>query len=198
MSRVKEPVAVIHGRFQPLHIGHMEYLLAAKETCELLIIGITSPDPWLLGDEDTDVERGKPESNPCTYYERYLMLEGAMVDASVPREAFRIVPFPHSYPERLRYYAPTGALYLLSIYDDWGDAKLERFRALGYRTHVLWRRDEKVTTGSRIRALMRDGGDWERWVPPATAQVLRNSGIDERIRRSRVDGPLAGPARAAR
>lgn len=184
MSKVKESLAVIHGRFQPLHLGHIEYLLAGAELCEVLVIGITSPDPWQMGEEDSDVNRGKQESNPCTYYERYLMIEGAMTDAGVAREAIRIVPFPHSYPERLRYYAPTDALYMLSIYDDWGETKLERFRQLGLRVHELWRRTEKLTSGSKIRALMRDDRDWQRWVPLATARVIREFKIDERIRQA--------------
>ena len=32
-----------HGRFQVLHLKHMEYLLAAKMRCKKLYIGITYP-----------------------------------------------------------------------------------------------------------------------------------------------------------
>jgi hypothetical protein len=52
---------------------------------------------------------------------------------------------------------------------------------------VLWRREEKVTSGSRIRKLIQTSGDWEKWVSPATAKVIREFGIDERIRKSRAD-----------
>jgi cytidyltransferase-like protein len=176
------PVAVIHGRFQPLHIGHLEYLLAGKRACDLLVIGITNPDPWQAGEEESDRERGRPESNPCTFYERYLMAEGAMLESGAGREQFRVVPFPHSYPERLRYYAPRDALYLLSIYDGWGEVKLERFRDLGLRTHVLWRRDQKITSGTEVRARIRTGRPWDHLVPPACARVIRECGIEERIR----------------
>lgn len=34
---------VVHGRFQPLHLKHMEYILAAKMRCQKLYIGITNP-----------------------------------------------------------------------------------------------------------------------------------------------------------
>jgi nicotinamide-nucleotide adenylyltransferase/phosphinothricin biosynthesis protein PhpF len=158
----------------------------------VLIIGITNPDPWQMGNEETDVNRGSVDANPFTFYERYLMVEGSMVEAGVPREAFRIVPFPHSYPERLRYYSPADALYFLSIYDSWGETKLERFRNLRLPVHVLWRREKKVTSGSRIRKLIQTSGDWEKWVPPATARVIRELGIDERIRNSQ-GAPLAIP-----
>ena len=56
-------IAVIHGRFQPLHIGHMEYLLAGKERCELLIIGITNPDPSQIKVEPTNPTRSAGLAN---------------------------------------------------------------------------------------------------------------------------------------
>ena len=37
-------VGVIHGRFQGLHLAHMEYLLAGKSRCRFMYIGITNPD----------------------------------------------------------------------------------------------------------------------------------------------------------
>jgi D-arabinose 5-phosphate isomerase GutQ len=37
-------VGVIHGRFQILHNDHLKYLLAGKDLCRHLVIGITNPD----------------------------------------------------------------------------------------------------------------------------------------------------------
>jgi cytidyltransferase-like protein len=177
-----EPVGVIHGRFQPLHVGHLEYLLAAKETCEVLVVGITNPDPTFTIEEASNPERSRADHNPCSFYERYLMVEGALAEAGVPLEQLRIVPFPHGQPELLRYYAPREALYLLTIYDEWGRVKLERFDSIGLSTRVLWRREEKVTSGSEIRAKIAAGDDsWDRLVPPAVGRVIRERGIDARI-----------------
>ncbi len=170
------PVAVIHGRFQPLHWGHLEYLLAGAERTDLLVVGITNPDPTLTTDELADLERGKPESNPFTYYERYLMVEGALREAGVSAERLRIVPFPHSYPERLRLYAPSDAIYLLTVYDQWGDVKVDRFRRLGLATEVMWRRSDKPISGSRVRAAIAARHNWAELVPPAVARVIKESG----------------------
>ncbi len=50
MHVLKPRYGMIHGRFQPFHNGHLEYLLAALERCETLIIGITTdhatPSAW--------------------------------------------------------------------------------------------------------------------------------------------------------
>jgi len=166
-------VGVAHGRFQPLHPGHLEYLLAAKARCRLLVVGITNPDPSQTAHEQTDPGRGLPDANPFTYYERHVMVERSLVDAGVGRDEFRIVPFPHSFPDRLRHYAPRDATYFLTVYDAWGDAKNERLRALGLRVEILWRREHKVTTGTEIRSLMRSGRPWEHLVDRAVARTVR-------------------------
>jgi cytidyltransferase-like protein len=176
------PLAVIHGRFQPLHLGHLEYLLAGAARCDMLIVGITNPDPSQITAEETDPERGLPESNPCTYYERYLMVEGALREAGVHPDRLRIVPFPHSFPERLKFYVPPDAVHLLTVYDDWGDAKLERLHAEGMTTDVMWRRTDKPISGGRVRRAIAEGADWEHLVPPAVATVIKEHGIDARIR----------------
>lgn len=182
MTAARAPVAVIHGRFQPLHLGHLEYLLAGAERCDALVVGITNPDPWTVADEPTDPERGSAEANPCTYYERYLMVEGALAEAGVDGDRVRIVPFPHSFPERLAHYAPPEASYLLTVYDDWGEAKIERLQALGLSVDVMWRRTEKPISGSRVRAAIAAGNGWRPLVPPTTARIVEERGIDARIR----------------
>jgi nicotinamide-nucleotide adenylyltransferase/phosphinothricin biosynthesis protein PhpF len=170
---VRYPVAVIHGRFQPLHRGHLEYLLAGADRCRTLVVGITNPDPWSVAAEPTDPRRGLAEANPFSYYQRYLMVEGTLVEAGLPRDHWRIVPFPHGFPERLRYYAPSDAVYLLTVYDDWGEAKLQRFRALGLRTEVMWRRVHKPISGSEVRRAIAAGDPWESLVPAAVASVIK-------------------------
>jgi cytidyltransferase-like protein len=175
-------VGVAHGRFQPLHVGHLEYLLASKKTCDLLVVGITNPDPRFTVEEPSNPARSRADANPCSFYERYLMVEGALAEAGIPSEALRIVPFPHGQPELLGFYAPSDALYLLTIYDEWGQVKLDRFALIGLATRVLWHREKKVTSGTEIRRLIAAGdGSWEGLVPPAVAQVIREQGIDRRL-----------------
>lgn len=175
-------VGVVHGRFQPLHLGHLEYLLAAAQRCGVLVVGITNPDPGQILAEPSDPGRGTAEANPCTFYERYLMVEGALTEAGQPPDRLRIVPFPHSRPELLRYYAPADARYYLTIYDAWGEVKLARFAKLGLVTEVMWRRDAKPISGSRVRRAIAAGGRWRDLVPPSVAEVITRHGIDERIR----------------
>lgn len=179
--QMRVPLGVVHGRFQPLHLGHLEYILEGQRRSDMLIVGITNPDPSQMLAEESAPERTVDGANPCTFYERYLMIDGAIRDAGVSPTAFRIVPFPISYPERLEFYAPKSATYFITIYDAWGHTKLKRLTELSLSTDVLWKRSAKVTTGTRVRRLLAEGGDWVRWVPDATRRVVEDYSIAERI-----------------
>ncbi|MGH3937696.1 MAG: hypothetical protein ACRDTG_03530 [Pseudonocardiaceae bacterium] len=178
MSGNRLDVAVVHGRFQPLHVGHLEYLLAGKSRCRTLIVGITNPDPTQVAVETTAPHRAEESANPFTFYERHLMVDGALGENGVAPEEFRIVPFPHSFPERLKYYVPDDAAFLMTIYDAWGEEKLRRFTELGRHCEVLWRSTSAVTSGTAIRQRIRHGQPWEHLVPSATAEVIRRVPAD--------------------
>lgn len=184
---MSEPrVGVIHGRFQPLHVGHLEYLLAGMARCDLLVVGITNPDPGATVHEPSDPARGEAAANPCTFYERLVMVEAALSESGIARERFRIVPFPHGRPELLVHYAPRDAVYFLTIYDAWGETKLQRFAHLGLRTDVLWRREAKAISGTELRMRIARGEPWAHLVPPGVAAAIRAFGIDARLARAQA------------
>jgi nicotinamide-nucleotide adenylyltransferase len=165
---------VIHGRFQVLHNDHLVYLLAGKARCGHLVVGITNPDPTLTSEEVEDPQRSDPAANPLTYYERYTLVRRALEAAGVPTGEVSIVPLPINRPDLFRYYVPLDATFFLTIYDDWGRRKLERFASLGLRTEVLWQRlaAEKGITGSEVRRRMAAGEPWEALVPPVVVELL--------------------------
>ncbi len=176
---------VIHGRFQVLHHDHLAYLLAGKARCGHLIVGITNPDPLLTRADEADPGRSLPEANPLTYYERQVMVREVLVEAGVGLDAFSIVPFPVNVPNLYAHYVPLESTFFLTIYDDWGRRKRDRFEELGLRIEVLWERspEEKGIRGADVRARMARGASWEHLVPPATARLMRAWGIPARVRR---------------
>jgi nicotinamide-nucleotide adenylyltransferase len=162
----------------------MEYVLAAKALCSFLFVGITNPDPFLTAFDPSNPHRSELDSNPFTYFERQRMIEESMRDEGIPHSGFSVVPFPINFPERLRYYAPEGACYFVTIYDDWGRRKARLLQELGLRVQVLWERPmtTRLTSGSEIRSLMRREGDWSHLVPPGVSRTVQDLDID--IRRS--------------
>jgi cytidyltransferase-like protein len=165
---------MIHGRFQPFHNGHLEYLRGAAERSDELWIGITNPDPARVKPEPNDPLRHLPEANPWSYAERLLMAKAAAADAELEPTRVHVIPFPVNEPELWPAYVPPAVTQYLRLFSDWGGTKLERLRAAGYDVVVLDQGAAKQVSGADVRKAMREGGRWEQLVPPGVAGVLRD------------------------
>jgi cytidyltransferase-like protein len=164
---------MIHGRFQPFHNGHLEYLRGAAAQSDELFVGITNPDPRRIRPEDSDPLRHLPESNPYSYVERLLMVKAAALDAGLELGRVHVIPFPVNEPELWHAYVPHGVTQYLRLFSEWGGTKLERMREAGYEVVILDEGAEKEISGADVRAAMRGGGDWESLVPNGVARVLK-------------------------
>lgn len=174
---------VAFGRFQILHLGHLEYLLEAKKRCEHLIIGITNPDPEITRFDETCPHRSEAQANPFTFYERLRMIEETMTEAGIFREEFTIVPMPINYPERIRYYIPDDATVLLTIYDEWGWERKKIIENLGYELEILWMRtdDTRITSGTEVREKIARKESWKDVVPEAVYRYIKEHNLEERL-----------------
>ena len=163
---------MIHGRFQPFHNGHLEYLKGTAARCEEVFVGITNPDPARIKPEDSDPLRHLPESNPFSYVERLLMIKAAAGDAGIELRRLHVIPFPVNEPELWPAYVPGDVVQFIRLFSDWGGTKLERLRDAGYEVVVLDEGTEKEVSGADVRTALRTGADWERLVPPSVAALL--------------------------
>ncbi|UCG12916.1 MAG: nicotinate-nucleotide adenylyltransferase [Deltaproteobacteria bacterium] len=178
-------IGVIHGRFQVLHNDHLKYLMAGKERCRHLVVGITNPDPTQTREDAADLKRSSPAANPLNYFERYIMVRDAISQEGISLVDFSVVPFPINMPELYKYYVPIDSTFFLTIYDQWGRRKLELFESLGLKTEILWERPlhKKGLSGADIRKRMVVEEPWEALVPPSTRLLMKKWGIPERLRK---------------
>lgn len=185
--RGSAPVGVIHGRFQGLHFGHLEYLLAGMERCEFLVVGLCNPDPTVQRYHATDPSRSRDDNNPFTYFERMIMTRDSLLEAGIERERFAVVPFPINEPALLRHYVPMDATFFVTIYDDWGRAKRQTLLDLGVEVEVMWEHELalKPCTGTEVRRRIAAGEDWRELVPNAVARYIIANRLDARLRTSR-------------
>jgi nicotinamide-nucleotide adenylyltransferase len=164
---------MIHGRFQPFHNGHLEYLRGVAERSDEVWVGITNPDPARIKPEASDPVRHLPESNPFSYAERLLMVKAAATDLGLEPATLHVIPFPVNEPELWPAYVPEGVTQYLRLFSAWGGTKLDRLREAGYEVVILDEGAEKELSGIEVREALRMGGDWERLVPAGVARVLR-------------------------
>jgi len=172
--------SLVLGRFQPLHLGHLEYLEAARKRGDHLVVGITNPDSNKLIADRADKNRSRPDSNPFSYFDRYQMITDSLCEDGGDGSEFMIVPAPINTPAEMTPFLPRPEVTVvcITIYDEWGDRKANIMTGLGYEVEVLWRRNvnDRLTSGTKIRHLMRTGGDWRSFVPPAVTRYLDDGG----------------------
>lgn len=173
---VPVPLGMVHGRFQPFHVGHLDYLTKAATRCGTLVVGITNPDPTHVRAEEANPARSRDSANPFPYHLRYRMVRGAAVEAGVDPGRLVVVPFPIHEPTLWEHYVPRGAVHFIRVFSDWERQKGERLERAGYRVVVLDAGAAKSVSGTEVRSLLERGGPWRELVPPAVAALLAPAG----------------------
>jgi nicotinamide mononucleotide adenylyltransferase len=171
----------VHGRFQPLHNNHLEYILEAKKRSTFLWIGITK----FLVDNLNPLgrHRERPEANPLTYFERIQLIKDALIDAKIKPDSFTCIPFPIEMPSALPSFLPTSVPCFTTICEDWNREKIRLLEAYGYRTIILWEREPKQISSNFIRRdIVQGGTEWRRLVPPATIRAVDRLNLADRLR----------------
>ena len=176
-------IGCVNGRFQPPHKGHREYILAAKELCDFLWVGITQYD--LLKRKECAVapHRARASANPLMYYERVHLLSTMLVAEGIPRGSFGFIPFPIDEPDHLSQFVPTSVTCFTTIYEPWNREKIKVLKDLGYEVRVLWERtvEQKLFSGGKIRESIRKGdAQWEKSVPDAILSDIKKAHIELR------------------
>ncbi|MHB9075351.1 MAG: hypothetical protein ACYC6G_17740 [Desulfobaccales bacterium] len=112
------------------------------------------------------------------------MIRETLLDQGIEFREFSVVPLPINFPELYRYYVPMDATFFLTIYDEWGERKLQLFESLGLKVEVLLRKpsSEKGLTSTAIRRLMGLGQPWEHLVPAAVARLVREMDLLQRLK----------------
>lgn len=179
----------VHGRFQPLHNAHLDYILEAKKRCNFLWIGITKYD--ITGEHLNPLgrHRERPEATPLTYFERLNIIRVALIDSGISAAEFAFVPFPIETPAALPLFLPRNITCFTTICEDWNREKILVLEASGYIVEVLWERTPKTVNGTHIRKSIAEGTeDWKHLVPPATVKAVEQLALRSRLQRLFGDG----------
>lgn len=163
---------VVTGRFQPIHVDHLDLMRRALGMAPHLIVGITNADAGPRVEHPASAHRHRPESNPFDYAQRRRLVEAALLADGVSSGKFTIVPFPLDEPEAWPRVIPRGALQLVRVFSDWEREKVRRFEAAGWSTVVLEGDPAARISASDIRDALRAGRPWQHVVPPGARELL--------------------------
>ncbi|MEM0442500.1 MAG: nicotinamide-nucleotide adenylyltransferase [Candidatus Nitrosocaldus sp.] len=166
--------ALIIGRFQPFHNGHLMLARDVLKECDELIIAVASAQFNYL------------EKDPFTAGERVWMIHDALRDEQIDGlsmvERCYILAIPNDennarwYAHLRSYLPPFHIVYTGNEYV----AMLLSREGIKVKAPRLFKRDEY--NASRIRALMLEGKEWRHLVPKAVAKVIDEIDGVERLR----------------
>ena len=165
-------LACVTGRFQPVHVQHVELFEIALRDADRLVVAVTNPDHTARHAEPTSQHRHTAGANPFSYFERLRLLEAALDGAGI-RERASVVPFDLTRPRVWPEYVPLAARQFVRVYDAWEQEKADRLAAAGYPVTVLDGDPARRLAATAVRTALADGHGWECLVPPATVELLR-------------------------
>ncbi|MGW4903831.1 adenylyltransferase/cytidyltransferase family protein [Streptomyces albidoflavus] len=186
---MRTATVMIHGRYQPFHLGHADVLAEALNTADRVCIGITNPDLESWVSHSGSTHRHLPASNPFTFLERLQMISSAVSEIDPTPGRAMVVPFPLDRPKSWPSYFPEGTVHLVPVFSEWEAAKVTKLRELGHDVTVMDRRGEDKLSASTIRRLILDSDEsWEKLVPRTVAKLVREfhaaKPLQERIQAS--------------
>lgn len=141
-------IGYTHGRYQPLHNGHLHIMINILNEYNLLYIGIANPLlkwPCLLKKENPEIyskelfqsikKARDPINNPFTYLERYKMIEDSLIKEGIDHSRFKILPHFGFYD--LKHWdqfipQPSEARIILAQKDYHHYEKIKKYKKMGW------------------------------------------------------------------
>jgi nicotinamide-nucleotide adenylyltransferase len=162
--------AILIGRMQPVHNGHMQVINKILEEVDELIIGIGSAQ---LSHEQKD---------PFTAGERIVMLTQALAEMGVDPSRYYIIPmqdinFNAIWVSHVKMLTPpfsiiyTGNSLVKQLFSEEG---------IEVRQPPLY--DRLHLSGTEVRRRILEDSNWQELVPKATADVLAEINGVERMK----------------
>ena len=162
--------AILIGRMQPIHNGHVQVINKILEEVDELIIGIGSAQ---LSHEVKD---------PFTAGERIVMISQVLADMDVDPSRYYIIPmqdinFNAIWVSHVKMLTPPFSI----VYS--GNSLVKQlFSEEGFEVRQPPLYDRLHLSGTEVRRRILEDSNWQELVPKATADVLAEINGIERIK----------------
>lgn len=159
------------GRFQPIHLGHIEVIKRTLEKFDEIIIVIGSS------------QESHTIMNPFSAGERIEMIRKALIEFNIPLERVYTIPVPDIlmnsvWPYHVRSYTPRFESVVAR-----NPLVVRLFREAGYEVLVPPAFNRYVYNSTNIRALMISGDEsWKERVPKSVYEFIKEIEGDERLK----------------
>lgn len=149
------------GRFQPLHLGHLNAIKEVLKEVDELVIVIGS------------AQYSHNINNPFTAGERLVMVRQALEKCRIDSERVWIVPVPDIHLHMMWVSSVQG--YTPHFDMVFSNEPLTRrlFMEAGYKVKPIRFFDRKVYSSTEIRGKIVKGQNWEKFVPKSVASFIK-------------------------
>lgn len=182
--------SMVHGRFQPFHNEHLEFvLLGLLHSKTKLFIGITNPEN---NSQKNEMKKGadhryNPESNPYTFEQRKEMIEKTLSGFNIPKNRYEIIPFDIDLGQeaikKLSKDKGEDIVHILKIFSEWEREKIQLIQDSGMKYHILNNHEmdvsQKHISGTLVRELFSSKRNWEDYTPSGTNSVLKQIELEK-------------------
>ncbi len=164
------PGALLMGRFQPFHLGHLQVAKEILGEFSRLIIAVGSATFNYL------------EKSPFTAGERIWMIHEALLEEGLDMGRVYIAAYPNiennaAWAAHLKSLLPP---FQVAFTGNALPHVLLKEAGVEVRSLKMIRRD--LYSATVIRERMLEGGDWKSLVPHAVARIIKEIGGVERLR----------------
>ena len=172
--------ALIIGRFQPLHLGHMKVIEEAAREYDEIIIGIGSS------------QESHTLKNPFTAGERIMMIKNSLDELNADKNNknnknnnkinYLIIPIPDVHNNSIWVAHVCSLVPKFNVVYSRNTLVKRLFREAGFTVKEQELYDRGKHEGTEIRRKIADGKKWENLVPKAVYDVITGIHGAERIK----------------
>ena len=158
------------GRFQPFHLGHLSVVKQALKKVDFLYIGIGSS------------QSSHSERNPFTAEEREEIIREALKENEISENRFEIIPIPdihnnEAWPGYVKTIVPH---FDISFVGEEGIVKELFEKHTDIPVQIAKRK--RGVSGTETRKMIKENGDWEKFVNPSTAKIIKKIDGSKRLK----------------
>lgn len=158
------------GRFQPLHLGHLNAIKDILKEVEELVIVIGS------------AQYSHRVNNPFTAGERLIMIRKALEEAGIDYSKVWVVPVPDVHLHMMWVSAVEGYTPPFDVVYSNEPLTRRLFTEAGYKVKAVRFHERKLYSSTEIRERMLKDESWEKLIPKSVAAYLKEIDGVNRLR----------------
>ncbi|MHA1270998.1 MAG: nicotinamide-nucleotide adenylyltransferase [Candidatus Helarchaeota archaeon] len=149
------------GRFQPIHNGHIQVILALLKEVKELIIGVGS------------AQHSHTFNNPFTAGERVLMIRNAILENNIELSRIYIIPIIDTHDNRIWVSNVKSSVPKFDVIYTNNKLVFRLVKEFGLKVKntPIFYRDKFRST--RIRKMILNDEDWEVLIPKSVANIIK-------------------------